>query len=385
MAYYKTGKKNSEGKVQYKVVVSASDSEHPNLRKTKHVYGLQEAKDTERRLKQELKEEVLCPEKDNDYTVKDLWDMFCEERGAEIRDTSFLKYEGTYKNYIKKDFESVLLSKLSKNSVHNWRMKLVNTTEINVTTKNNKIRDFKALLRFGLQKKMVDEDVVEELKYIKDPYDIAPESEKLCYYTKEEFLKYIHVARLKRGVSLQYYAMYVFFCIAFFTGMRKGEINALTWLDYKDQTLHVCKSSTQKKKGVPFAITPPKNKASYRYTKVPTALEKVLAEWKAIQMESSHFAESDYICGGKGYLPDSTVERFNTMCSETSGLKHIRIHDFRHSHASLLANAGINIQEVAKRLGHSNVQTTWKIYAHLYPTEEDRCKRMLDEISLPDD
>lgn len=59
-----------------------------------------------------------------------------------------------------------------------------------------------------------------------------------------------------------------------------------------------------------------------------------------------------------------------------------RIHDFRHSHASLSANNGINIQEVARRLGHSNVSITLKTYAHLYPKESERALTVLNSIEL---
>ena len=61
-------------------------------------------------------------------------------------------------------------------------------------------------------------------------------------------------------------------------------------------------------------------------------------------------------------------------------MKTIRIHDFRHTHASLLANEGINIQEIARRLGHSKIEITWNIYSHLYPREEERAVAVLDSI-----
>ena len=63
-----------------------------------------------------------------------------------------------------------------------------------------------------------------------------------------------------------------------------------------------------------------------------------------------------------------------------AGLPHIRIHDFRHTHATLLANEGINIQEIARRLGHSNVEQTWNTYSHLYPREEERAVAILDSL-----
>lgn len=66
--------------------------------------------------------------------------------------------------------------------------------------------------------------------------------------------------------------------------------------------------------------------------------------------------------------------------ADKAGLPHIRLHDFRHSHASLLASEGINIQEIARRLGHSNVEMTWNTYSHLYPQEEERAVGILNKI-----
>lgn len=63
-----------------------------------------------------------------------------------------------------------------------------------------------------------------------------------------------------------------------------------------------------------------------------------------------------------------------------AGIKAIRIHDFRHSHASLLANEGINIQGVSRRLGHSKIEMTWNTYSHLYPREEERAVEILNKI-----
>jgi len=59
----------------------------------------------------------------------------------------------------------------------------------------------------------------------------------------------------------------------------------------------------------------------------------------------------------------------------------ISIHSYRHSHASLLANEGINIQEIARRLGHARVEMTWNTYSHLYPREEERAVEILNRIA----
>lgn len=66
--------------------------------------------------------------------------------------------------------------------------------------------------------------------------------------------------------------------------------------------------------------------------------------------------------------------------SEQSGVKKIRIHDVRHSHASLLIELGTNILLVSERLGHEDVETTLEIYGHLYPKKDEEVAGRLDRL-----
>jgi len=63
-----------------------------------------------------------------------------------------------------------------------------------------------------------------------------------------------------------------------------------------------------------------------------------------------------------------------------TGVTHIRVHDLRHSHASMLINMGCNIVLVSKRLGHESVSITLDTYGHLYPTQEDDMIDKLEKI-----
>ena len=83
---------------------------------------------------------------------------------------------------------------------------------------------------------------------------------------------------------------------------------------------------------------------------------------------------------GDKCLRDTSITNRSIQFAKAAGVKIIRIHDFRHSHATLLANEGINIQEIARRLGHSKIEITWNIYSHFYPKEEERALKILNEI-----
>ena len=65
---------------------------------------------------------------------------------------------------------------------------------------------------------------------------------------------------------------------------------------------------------------------------------------------------------------------------KASGVKRIRVHDIRHSHASLLVEMGFSPLLIAERLGHEKVQTTMDTYSHLYPNKQVEVARQLDGI-----
>ena len=98
---------------------------------------------------------------------------------------------------------------------------------------------------------------------------------------------------------------------------------------------------------------PPKNKSSYRDIQIPKNLIIILQKHKLRQQQNKNFTDDFRVCGGITCLRDTNIANRNNQYVDKAGLPHIRIHDFRHSHASLLANEGINIQEIARRLGHS--------------------------------
>ena len=170
------------------------------------------------------------------------------------------------------------------------------------------------------------------------------------------------------------------FNIAFYTGLRKGEIHALKWSDINGSLLSVNRSITQKLKGGDRE-TPPKNKSSLRTLQMPVPLLKVLDEHRKRQEKLANFSENYRICGGEKSLRDTSIQNKAIRYASLSGLNNIRVHDFRHSHVSVLANEGINIQEIARRLGHARVEMTWNTYSHLYPREEEKAVDVLNNIA----
>lgn len=191
-------------------------------------------------------------------------------------------------------------------------------------------------------------------------------ADEMLFWTKDEFSKFIDAIMDKQ-------TSYVAFMILFWTGIRVGELLALTPNDinFDDKTISINKSYQRiKSKDV---ITPPKTPKSNRIVSIPNFLAEDIKDYLnniySIKNNSRIFFIS------KGYL-----EREIKRGIKLSGVKKIRIHDLRHSHCALLFEMGFNALEVADRLGHERVETTLNVYAHIYPNKQRQISDKLEQI-----
>lgn len=376
MPIYKTDVKK-DGLTQYRVRVAYTDSNGKHRQRERTAYGMTAAKEAERLLQQELAAPV--PATVPKMTVQQLYDEFIKAKTAELRTTSLRKNESILKCHVLPTLGSTSLDALTLPVLQNWKNEM-SGKDLGLTMRQHAYDVFRALLNYAVKLEYLPTNPLVKLGNFRDAY-AAPKRESLHYYTADQFRLYIAAAE-ERCRTLYDWGIYVFFCIAYYTGMRKGEINALRWSDLDGSLLHVRRSVSQKVKGESVVETPPKNKSSYRTLQMPAPLIAVLAAHKARQQADSRWSEEYRVCGGPSVISDTALSNRNTEYADAAGLPHIRIHDFRHSHASLLCNSGINIQEIARRLGHSNIEQTWSTYAHLYPREEERAVAVLNTITL---
>lgn len=366
------GKKDNKQK--YRVFVNYIDSTGKYQKKSKIVYGLDEAKECERLMSSKITEDKPIVK----MTVQELLDEYIANKKHEVRQSSLEKSQRILKNHIVSYLGTLKLEALNTKKLQEWKNTISEKT-ISVKTKQNIYKELHALLNYGVKLEYLQKNPLNNIGNFKDVY-FETETKKLQYYTAEEFKKFISVAKANCN-TLKDFGIYVFFNIAFYTGMRKGEINALKWSDIENNKyIHVRRSVSQKIKGSSIVETPPKNKSSCRTLQMPQPLIEILQEHKRMYEKVSGFTEDFRVCGGASCISDTTLSDKNRQFAEEANLRNIRIHDFRHSHASLLANEGINIQEIARRLGHSDIKMTWNTYSHLYPREEERALEILNKI-----
>jgi integrase len=186
---------------------------------------------------------------------------------------------------------------------------------------------------------------------------------EMQYWTKEEYLKFADVMMDK---PVSYYA----FEVLYWTGIRCGELLALTPADFnfERQELTISKSY-QRLKGRDV-ITSPKTPKSNRTIKLPKFLCDEMKEYFGMLYE---IKDSDRIFTvSKSYLHHE-MDRG----AKTAGVKRIRIHDLRHSAVSLLIEMGFSALAIAERMGHESIDITYR-YAHLFPTRQTEMAEKLD-------
>ncbi|SFB89898.1 ATP-dependent helicase/nuclease subunit A [Alkalibacterium subtropicum] len=212
-------------------------------------------------------------------------------------------------------------------------------------------------------------------QYVKqDPtrFITMPKYDERNKSTKED-LKILKVADFKRMKDIvgQASPFYIPMMIAFYTGLRRGEVSGLRWsdIDYDEQTLTVERIIIMKKKEV--TVGTPKTQSSYRTIGIGNELISALRTHRKRQLENKlfygqHYIDSEYICtkeNGSLVTPNS-IKWHAEKTKKEMGID-FNFHSFRHTHASLLLESGAKIKAIQERLGHSKIATTMDTYSHL--------------------
>ena len=105
-----------------------------------------------------------------------------------------------------------------------------------------------------------------------------------------------------------------------------------------------------------------------------------LLELKKENKKNKNFTNDWFVIEGERFMPITNLMiRKNNNC-KLAGLKQIRLHDFRHSCASLFISKGANVAVVSKYLGHAKIEETLNTYTHFFKSDLDRIVEMLDNL-----
>jgi integrase len=172
---------------------------------------------------------------------------------------------------------------------------------------------------------------------------------------------------------------------ALFTGMRRGELLATRWgnCDLEAEVIRVRESLEQTRSGLRFKE--PKSAAGIRDIRLPAVVTDVLRAHRKQLLETRLVLGQGRLTDQDLVFPawDGSPQQPNNFCSVWSKLARklgfdIPFHGLRHTHASQLIHAGVDVVMIARRLGHSSPVITLRVYAHLFPQDDSKAAAAID-------
>ena len=305
-----------------------------------------------------------------DLTFKDLIQEHYQYQQDKVKVTTLSNYRNMMV-YLE-PLENIKLESFNIRHFEMWRQ-FMNSKSISTRYKNGVYKYLKALMHFGT--KWYDINFVKVYNKMTNFTNPNERKKEMAFYTLEEFQRFLSVETdLKFRCAFQ---------TLFYCGLRNGELRGLTWNDinFNRSTLTVNKNIVKvpdPKTGKPYTITSPKTSSSYRTIPIPNFLLKDLSDLYNDDANYYGFRDSWYVFGNIDPLAATTLLDRKTKNAFMARVKDIRIHDFRHSCASLLIDSGANITLVAKYLGHSKIDETLNTYSHMYQNRLDTIVNIIE-------
>ena len=271
------------------------------------------------------------------------------------KEVTYLTHEDRIEKHIKPFFKDKVISEISKNDILKWQIE-INKLGFKYNYKSSIFYSLSSIYNFLEDFYNVD-NIVKKVGNFKNN-DIE---EVGNIWTYEEYTKFIN--------SIDDIRYKVLFELLYFTGLRKGEILALT---KNDINLHEHKIIINKSITRTHQINTPKTKTSNRIISIDNILTEELKEYIKNYNINNNLFEISF----------STLKRKKDYYCKIANVKQIKIHEFRHSHACLLFKNDVPVDEISYRLGHSRISITTDTYLKYLPKQEKRVISTLNSLRL---
>ena len=301
-----------------------------------------------------------------DMTFQNLYEIYMEDMAARLKQSTLLTKKTVLQMHILPFFGNKPINEIKASDVRRWQAKLMSSP-------NNYSQTYL---------KKINTELNSIINYAKRFYDLntnpcgkagtigKAKAEEMDYWTYDEYITF------REGVKDKPLS-YICFEVLYWTGMREGELLALSPADIDIDNKIISINRTYQRIGGKDVFTSPKTRKSKRKIPIPDFLCQELSDY--IQSRYMLDADERLFPVTKSYLSHEMIRG----CKNT-GVKKIRIHDIRHSHASLLINQGCDALMLADRLGHEKVSTTLNTYSHLFPHKQQELVHSLESLQATD-
>ena len=313
-------------------------------------------------------------------TFRDLYNKFMDHKQKTIKERTYRDLKVKCEKNLLPYWEKFKVKDIRLQHVMDFQNKLLDMTYTRHTKVDGKIvaedvqysnetieiiqTRLKAIFKYGVNIGMINNLQLISFESVKRTNE--PKKEMLFWHP-EEYNQFINVVD-----DITFAAMYN---VLYWCGLRIGEVLALTWndVDLFAKTIKVSKTYNNHH----HILTTPKTQQSYRTVIMPDKCYCSIKELRALQEQCEGFSNDSFLFGFNKPFDDNKVHRYTDKWIQQAGVKKIRIHDFRHSHVSLLINLGFPAFDIAKRMGHS-VDMVNNRYGHWFDNAQ---QKMVDKLN----
>ena len=325
------------------------------------VYAYEDMIEQQRqRDKERAAKAILAPPDVNEMLFEDLCIRYVQHKNGLLKEASVYEIKNRIKNRIDPFFKGKTINDVTPLLVSEW---LSSMSEYSYKYRMTLFTLLCSILSFG--NRYYDTNDISNKFDKPRNHEIKKE---MSVWTVNEFNAFIS--------SVDDVVYRTLFWAMFVTGARMGEVLALEWtdIDFGAGTMRIEKSYSYKSQ----KVTSPKNDSSNRTLQMPEYFMSILKEYR--EWFNENVDSGSLLFLGDKVLPENTIRRRKDQYADAAGVKQIRIHDFRHSCATLLLRSGVQIVAVSRYLGHANVTQTLNTYGHTIPDDQSMIKNALNLI-----
>lgn len=287
-------------------------------------------------------------------------EYYLPDKNKRIRATTQKRYYYIYRNRIRPYFGDLIMNEISPLHVREWQ-----NIQISLNFKPKYLRTLHQFLSGIFEFCVRFHDLTENPCDRVDAMGRNGSSRRVNVWQLNEFEKVFDCMS-----TTQYRAA---LALLYWTGIRKGELYGLQWRDYCPFSNKLKVERSYQRLNGKAVVLPPKTDTSFRNILLPNQAYRPLDVHRAEHLDAQ---DTDFIfTWSKRKLEDE----IRHAC-QLAGVKRIRVHDLRHSHASLLIHLNIDIAAISKRLGHSSISMTLNTYAHAYDNADRVIADTLESI-----
>lgn len=299
-------------------------------------------------------------------TFEDVFTQWFSSHSKTIKPSTRKSIESKFKKHILPRFGKLKINEITKA----YCQKMINEIAEIITSVNDIKIQANQIFKYAVKMDIIQKNPLEYVSIPKQQKDLINEDNHVNqrnYWKKDEVKQFLAITR--QELSLRDHTL---FHLLIYTGARKGELLALKWDDIDFETGFIRLTKTLFHNEGKFIFQTSKTKESKRLISLDTKTLSLLKKWRVEQIQANlanvgNNSESKIIFTRDGGSPMRLAYLNDKLSAVIKKYKlhRITIHGLRHTHASLLFEAGASIKEVQERLGHSDIQMTMNIYTHV--------------------